>query len=292
MGESTNHTVNPVNVQPSRASQNRDILEVLKAPSSQDTSENIFKGSGVSNLTRFTLDHLPSIVPIQTQLGSTCRENGSGQVREAPFEIGRAFVRYKTSTPIDASADPHNKEVNASGDFRRSKSVGNQVMYLDETSKPGSEKVCSEKLVNPSVADFKNVLCHFLEAPVKPEKELPMNSLFPSVSDTGVDPALQKCIQELVKSYSDKLNSDSNKNVGSSTSAVASVQVGVGTNNNAVNKNENEFSNDNSDSEKSQQCSSTSDSQFSSRSDVRKSKSKAKSEAIQQTTSQVKPAWK
>lgn len=271
-------------------------MDSLKAHGFQDFSENFYKGNGTGTpITRFTLDQLPSIVPPQHQMESLTKEQTIGQ-------------RYKTSTPIDSRSTGHqgSVEVNESGDFRRkNKNSGSHSLAKDERSKPSLEKVCSEKSVHSGNTsdnlDFKNVISHILEAPVKPEKEQ-ISSLLSSgkFSDTIADPALLKCIQELLKSYSEKLNdggSSSGKTGGSSASSVVSVSVGVNNTRDGVNKNEVECSNtSNSDTERNPCCNVSENSQacqISCRSDTRKSsKGKVDVSPDQYQSSQIKPPWK
>lgn len=285
-------------------------MDALKSHGFQDISENMYKGNGTSTgtpIARFTLDQLPSIVPAQHQMESLTKEQAIGQHNDVPFESKNAFLRYKTSTPIESRSTGQHAavEVNESGDYhRRIKNAGSQASVKTERSKPSLEKVCSEKSVHsgntPENLDFKNVISHILEAPVKPEKEQ-ISSLLSSgkFSDTIADPALLKCIQDLLKSYSEKLNDGGGggKTGGSSASSVVSVSVGISNTREGVNKNEVECSNSsNSDTERNPCCNVSENSQAcqsSCRSDSRKSsKGKIDVSPDQYQSSQMKPPWK
>lgn len=300
MGDSNNLT--PLITQLSRIPHSRrDNVDV---PTQQPPSNPAFKTS-VSNLTKYTLDHLPSVVQIQQNGESSSSSGGTA------CETGKGFVRYKTPQPNVQRADNINSigDANGGGDFRRSKNIGHQIpSYGDGTPRPYSEnKVCSDSVPlggnATGIVDFKNILSNFLETPVKPEKEQ-MNTLTNpgKLSDTMLDPALQKCIQELLKSYSEKNNNNGKRHVSSSSTSVVSVHVGFGgnnQNNDLLNKySDNEFS-ANFNSDKNQIDASTSTAtvsgQVTSRSDSNKCKFRTESVVKNQQSSSsdsTKPPWK
>ncbi|ODM96957.1 Centrobin [Orchesella cincta] len=264
MGDSPNLEINSLNM-PSRTPYQKEGFDSLKGQHSKDSCGSHSK-SGYSQFTKFTLDHIPQsvIVPSAHHNMENTQESTKSLYDDIPFEAGKILARFKTSTPLDSHV-PRNHNDGAAGDSRSVKS---------STSGHGDAPTT------------------LIEKPEKEQHQMKYICSNDKHPETPLDPTLQKCIQELLKSYADKFQPEVRNG--------SSVSTDVPANNNAQeyindfnNKNDGGSSSCNNDNDRLP-CSSTSESHTnSSRCESHKTKGKVEINTSKiQPPSQGKPPWK
>lgn len=309
LGESSNLNVSGANY--NAGVLQRTDVEIDAAQGCAESGENTFKpncrGASNSQLNKFTLDHLPATVSKQQSTNGAIPKGShiTDLHDELPFGVRQSsFARFKTSTPIDAHTKADDTHC-AGGDHLKYKSLANDPWH-EGSSCANINKVCNGSSDKPAnsvgsdCADFKNVLSHFLEAPVKPEKEqhqINHVSFLGKFSENPLDPSLQRCIQDLLKSYADKQD-ESLDNGGAHATTSNNANVNKKSEMDACNKNDCESSSSTNYSER-EVALSTSESQTSQEignsNKLESQKSKKKGDLSykgQQSSFPMKPPWK